>query len=308
MTSAIVESICVFGSIARATADGLSDKDVLIVVSDPVRRIELLNFWQCLGWSVSVYSPKRFEAICQAGSLFVQHLKLEGQIVSDRGAWLTKRLLTYQTRQTYEIEAQNSVSLALPIEHFADDQPLTANLICTDLAYVSVRNFGVCQLADMEIYTFDYDQLVDAISDIRNLSPHETKLVRSLRVGKSKYRSRKQLMKFDGSIGDLKEVLGRIFPRRRLGTLPDEARRPRCLGAGYSSLRDIEASIVSRLGRLPTIEEIESYGLMPVWKFIQRPSHYTWSIRQQGFSSHFLPTVGSYLRQKSKYRKKEFLL
>ncbi len=112
---------------------------------------------------------------------------------------------------------------------------------------------------------------------------------------------------FDGSIGDLKEVLGKIFPERRLGTLPSEA-RPRCLGTGYSSLRDIEASVVSRLGRLPTIEEIESYGLMPVWKFIQRPSHYTWSIRQQGFSSHFIPKIGGSFSRNSKILTTELLL
>ncbi len=171
MTGAIVEGICIFGSVARATVDDLSDKDVLIVVSEPVRRIALSNFWQCLGWSVSAYSPKRFEAICQAGSLFVQHLKLEGQIISDTGAWLTQRLHKYRPKQTYKLEAQNSVSLALPIERFADDQPLKANFLATDLAYVCVRNFGVCELADMESYTFDYDQIVDAVSNIKKSFP-----------------------------------------------------------------------------------------------------------------------------------------
>lgn len=307
MTSAIVESICIFGSVARATVDDLSDRDVLIVVSDPVRRIALSNSWQCLGWSVSAYSPKRFKAICQTGSLFVQHLKLEGQIISDTEGWLTQRLHKYRPKQTYKLEAQDSVSLALPIERFADDQSLKANLLATDLAYVSVRNFGVCELADIGSYTFDYDQIVDAVSDIRGLSPHETKLVRSLRLGKSSYRSRKQLTNFDGLIGDLKEVLGKIFPERRLGMLPREA-LPRCLGTGYYSLRDFEASVVSRLGRLPTIKEIESYGLMPVWKFIQRPSHYTWSIRQQGFSSHALPKLGSNLGRKIKFPRRELIL
>jgi len=307
MTGAIVESICIFGSVARATVDDLSDKDVLIVVSDPVRRIALSNSWQCLGWSVSAYSPKRFDAICQAGSLFVQHLKLEGQIISDTGDWLTQRLHKYRPKQTYKLEAQDSVSLALPIERLADDQPLKANFLATDLAYVSVRNFGVCELAGIGSYTFEYDQIVDAVSDIRGLSPLATKLVRSLRLGKSNYRSRRQLTNFDGSIGDLKEVLGKIFPKRRLGTLPSEA-RPRCLGTGYSSLRDIEASVVARLGRLPTIKEIESYGLMPVWKLIQRPSHYTWNIRQQGFSSYLLPKVGSDLGPKSRFLTKELIL
>lgn len=307
MNSAIVESICIFGSVARATVDELSDKDVLIVVSDPARRIELATSWQCLGWSVSAYSPKRFDAIYQAGSLFVQHLKLEGQMVSDIGGWLTQRLHRYRPKRTYKPEAQNSVSLALPIERFADDQPLKANLLAADLAYVSVRNFGVCELADRGDYTFDYDHIVDALSDISSLSPYETKLVRSLRLGKSNYRSHSQPANFDGSVGDLKDILGKIFPNRRLGTLPGEA-RPRCLGTGYSSLRDIEATIVSRLGRLPTIREIESDGLRPVWKLIQRPSHYTWSIRQLGFSNHFLATFGGNLSEKSNSLAKELLL
>ncbi len=306
MNSAMVESICIFGSVARATVDELSDKDVLIVVSDPARRIELSNSWQSLGWSVSAYSPKRFDAIYRAGSLFVQHLRLEGQVVSDPGGWLTQRLHRYRPKRTYTLEAQNSVSLALPIERFVDDRPIQASLLAADLAYVSVRNFGVCELADRGSYTFDYDHIVDAVSDIRGLSPYETKLVRSLRLGKSNYRSDKQLSHFDGSIGDLKDIIGKIFPNRRLRTLPVEA-RPRCLGTGYSSLRDIEATVVSRLGRLPTIREIESGGLMPVWKLVQRPSHYTWSIRQVGLSHHLLPTFGGNLSEKSNFLAKEFL-
>ena len=214
MIGPIVESICIFGSVARSTVDELSDKDVLIVVSDPARRIELSNSWHSLGWSVSAYSPKRFEAIFQAGSLFVQHLKLEGQIVSDAGGWLTQRLQEFRPKETYGREAQDSVSLVLPIERFANDLPIQTNLLAADLAYISVRNFGVCELADRGSYTFDYDHIVDAVSDIKRLSSRETELVRSLRLGKSNYRNKSELVNLDGSIGDLKEVLGSIFPQR----------------------------------------------------------------------------------------------
>ena len=51
----------------------------------------------------------------QSGSLFIQHLKLEGIIIEDNGGWLFDTLDQAKPKKSYISDAAASVSLALPI-------------------------------------------------------------------------------------------------------------------------------------------------------------------------------------------------
>lgn len=279
MTNFVVESTCIFGSVARSTADAISDKDILIVADDFQRRTELASIWKEKGWSVSAYSPNRLRAVIRSGSLFAQHIKHEGIILTDREGWLKSTLKKASPKPTYLDDARNSSLLALPIERFQDDCLISDQLIVADLAFVCVRNYGINRLAEDNELTFDFTKIVEKISSLNSLGTAETELLLGLRAGKSAYRKQDQKFRTPGTVGDIKSVLGKLLPHQRLKTIPNWS-PVRHLATGYTSLRDLEALVVSKLGHVPTHDELVVLGLENTWKWIGRPQEYSWQVRQ----------------------------
>jgi hypothetical protein len=98
MNRDVIRSICIFGSVARSKSDSMSDMDVLIVAQDLQERQQLGAEWKARGWSVSAYTPSRFLAIIRSGSLFAQHIKHEGIVVSDEGGVVKAELAEVHTQ------------------------------------------------------------------------------------------------------------------------------------------------------------------------------------------------------------------
>lgn len=278
MNESQVESVCVFGSTARNSSDKYSDRDVLIVTEDGERRCELADLWSKRGWSVASYTPNRLRRMIGAGSLFVQHLKLEGRVVADRGGWLAETLCGAMPKESYASDAMASVALAKPMERFDPGLQLSEAPVSADLAYVAVRNFGICFFADQKQISFDYAKIIDWLGKEFRLSPMEFELLRSLRVAKSCYRKGVTFAQSEGSIESLASVLSKLFSERPLCAIDPEL-PVRDLGCGYSTLRDFEASVIARLGRMPTESDIRSLGLEKIWRWVTRPSEYTWHVR-----------------------------
>ena len=284
MTHSFVESTCVFGSVARSSTDSISDKDILIVSNNLKRRIELTKQWKAEGWSVSAYTPNRFKAIIKSGSLFVQHIKHEGVVLSDRDGWLRHTLNMAKPKPTYSRDAQSSVYLAMPIERFCGDQWISQYPIVADLAFVCVRNFGINYLADRGNLIFDYQMIVDRIGIDHALTNKEIELLHSLRTGKAVYRRAGVDALLPGTVADLRSVLGKLIPNRRLEEIPN--RSPvRGFVSGYTCLRDFEASVVSHFGSLPTQVDLTRFNLEGVWKWVTRPQEYAWNIRNFDWKS-----------------------
>ena len=278
MSKSGIESVCVFGSSARSSTDGLSDRDVLIVADDKHRRYQMAALWRQRGWSVAVYSPSRLLRMIKSGSLFIQHLKLEGIIVEDKDGWLSDKLDKAKPKKSYMHDAEASISLALPIERFESEALINNNLITADLGYVAIRNFGVCHLADKKQLSFDYRQIVSRLGEDFRLDRREVELLKSLRAGKASYRGDTECARIDGSVGELRYVLSKFFVDRPLEQI-DHDFPTRRLAGGYTMLRDFEASIVARLGRCPTKSELLARGLDQVWKWVRDPRTYSWSVR-----------------------------
>lgn len=292
MKEKFVQSVCVFGSVARSNSDCMSDKDILIICSDPHQRKLLEKEWVAKGWSASVYSPSRFIALVEAGSLFVQHLKLEGIIVSDHDNWLKDVLKFARPKPSYSHDARNSIDLALPIERFNNDLLVSENSIVADLAFVCIRNFGINYLADAGNFIFDFEKIADEVRRNFTVSNSEIELLYSLRAGKSAYRSGLTRASLPGTIGDLKSLLGKIFPERPLGTIKSIAQL-RNLNSGYARLRDLEAAVVSGLGGAPSIVELNRLGIEDVWRLVTRPHDYSWQVRNFGSSSCLSRTMST---------------
>ena len=278
MNESRIESICIFGSTARNSTDQHSDRDVLVAAGNRSRRDELVECWTRRGWSVASYTPSRLQRMIGAGSLFVQHLKLEGRIVEDKFGWLRDTLNSATPRESYANDALASVALVKPIERFEPSTQLSEHLISADLAYVAVRNFGICHLADRNRLSFDYAQIVGRLSDNFGLGSAERELLTSLRVAKSCYRAGGVSNGISGNVEDLSIVLSKFFVNQPLAPV-SPCSPVRRLAGGYSTIRDFEASIVARYGRAPTDSEIHSMGLDDVWRWVKRPRDYTWGVR-----------------------------
>lgn len=278
MTRSGIESVCVFGSSARMSTDGLSDRDVLVVASEKSRRDSIVNSWHRRGWSVAVYSPCRFLKMIEAKSLFIQHLRIEGIIVEDVNGWLTDRLQNAKPKQSYAADAQRSVILALPLERLDESVTIAQELVSADLAYVAARNFGVCYLADSGRLTFDYNQIIEGLGKEFPLSSSEVALLKSLRRGKVAYRNKRQCTEVAGTVGELRDLLSKFFVERPLGEV-DQNGPIRNLRTGYGTLRDFETWMVSRM-RLGNVQ-LSQLGedLCLVYKRICSPRNYSWDIR-----------------------------
>ena len=278
MNNPYVESICEFGATARGTADGLSDRDVLIVASERCRSSELKTRWTKQGWSVAVYSPSRFEKMCDQGSLFVQHLKLEGRLLFDEGGWLESRLRHSQPKDSYKSDASASVALALPMERFPEDETISQRLIVADLGFVAFRNFGICHLSNTGRLSFDFGEIVARVAGDLSLTSREKELLLRLRLGKANYRSGQECSSLDASIGELRRLLSKVFEARPLGRISADAPVRRLTG-GYAMLRDFEARILANLGHAPSEEDIRGTGLSQVWNWVRDPRTYSWNVK-----------------------------
>lgn len=277
MKQDFVESICIFGSIARSSSDELSDKDVLIVADEFERRDLLARVWQSKGWNVSMYSPRRILKMKEVGSLFLQHIKLEGRMVVDRNDWLQHLLDSSKVKDSYREDAESSIKLALPIERFSSSDLLSNRLLVADISYVSIRNLGICRAADRGEFIFDYYDVVDSLRETCHLSDEETALMRSFREGKSAYRRFDTCDSVVGTIDEIKILLEKLFGCQKLSEIPIYA-PIRDLGCGYSTLRDFEASLSRRFETIPnSINFPKAIG--KILEAIRNPHKYSWEVR-----------------------------
>ena len=273
-----IESTCVFGSRARRSMDQISDLDVLVICSDAFRLRQIRGHWQNGGWSVASFTPNRFEKMVASGSLFVQHLKLEGIILEDKNSWLQRILDQAKPNGSYERDAKKSVNLALPIERFSAESFIEDNLVVADIAYVAVRNFGICHLANKGKSVFDYSEIVNHLSDDFALDPRDLTSLKNLRLAKAAYRSGEECNQVLGTVQELRNTLSTFFPHRPLSEISRYS-PIRELGGGYLMLRDFEATIISHLGRHPLNCEVDALGLGKIWSWVQDPRAYSWNVR-----------------------------
>lgn len=277
MTKSNIESVCIFGSAARASTDGLSDRDVLVVASNKLRRDNIAQYWRKLGWSVAVYTPSRILKMISSRSLFIRHLKQEGMIIEDRNRWLENQLNQSRMKRSYASDAQSSVLLAMPIERLDQSKFINEVLIAADLAYVSVRNYGICYLADRGRLTFEYSQIVEDLAKDFDLSKREVFLLQSMRVGKVSYRSNIQCSEIVGTVDELMHVLSKFFYQRPLSKIEQDS-PIRDLHTGYNTLRDFEAWMVSAM-ILDTAINDKNKNIRTLKKWIYSPRGYSWDIR-----------------------------
>ena len=76
-------SVAIYGSSTRENFDKYSDKDILIV-AETYREIKSLRLeYENQGFSASTYTYSKLQFMSENGSLFIDHLVKESQILID---------------------------------------------------------------------------------------------------------------------------------------------------------------------------------------------------------------------------------
>ena len=268
-------SACVFGSSARSSTDALSDKDILITGKHLASLNPVIQELKKDGWSVAVFSHSRLERMAAAGSLFVQHLKLEGRSVWDSENWLENLLNGYTPKASYESDVVKSFDLIRPLERLMNPGP-TSHL-AADLGYVFIRNYAINRLASNGVFLFDYRSLIEELQGVQGFSDRCLQKLVELRAGKYSYRlgMSNDAVRLGG--GEVAECISEACSEVRLAPIVDGAAIRR-FGLNYATLRDCEAALVGN-GVLLDSETTAPGNLGSVLKAIRNPREYSWRVR-----------------------------
>lgn len=182
-------SICIFGSQARRTADGFSDRDVLLLGNSGAKLEPITKEWQSAGWNITTFSRPAFKRMAGAKALFVQHLKQEGCIIRDDGDFLASMLQDFSPKPSYESEKRDALEYLSLLPALGESYWL--NLCIGDITYVIFRNVLVLHLASRGTYVFDYERLVSAIATEFKVPQIGREALVKLREMKHTYRGRR---------------------------------------------------------------------------------------------------------------------
>ncbi len=237
-------SLCIFGSQARGSPDRFSDFDLLIAGKDTERLKPICASWERRGWNVSAYQLSDLERLAAQKSLFIQHLKAEGQILQDEAGQLRQVLDIYQPHKSYIPQRNDALRqvLSLPRAGLNDD----VNACVADIACVLFRNFAILHLASKGIYEFSYDRLTGHMAQEFDLKSDWRKALLSLRLAKHKYRNRLISNVERLCLPEVREAASYIA--NRIGDISQSAITDGTHGNRYMMLRLRELELIQHYG------------------------------------------------------------
>ncbi len=180
-----IDSLALFGSVARGDADLISDRDVLVATKLPEPLIA--DALERAGYSPSLYIWEQLQNLARDGSLFLQHLKQESRILLDRQGRLRDLLSDYRPRSDYSARITDNLKL-LELTNGVPATPL-AMAWAFDVLAVALRNHAILDLAQEGTYIFSYSELIMRLAFMHQLSYSELHLLLDLRCRKREYRS-----------------------------------------------------------------------------------------------------------------------
>ncbi len=264
-----------FGSAARGDADALSDRDVLIVDDDLEVLVARSAELEAQGASVAPYTFAKLSALATQGALFLQHLKLEAQVIRDKGGRLARLLADFSPRSDYSMEIADNAALSA----LAGSVPTGAKgiLLAADILYVSVRNHGVLSLAERGVHAYAFDAVTNGLEAEGLIAPGGARALGSLRFLKCLYRSG-ETFRSDATREAVEAALRvlpstsfptnvRVLAPRRVIAAPSPVS-----AASYVVLRDLERRIVAlqALGHDPAVDA----NLARLFRWISNPRAY----------------------------------
>jgi len=183
-----MHSVCLFGSVARNSADSLSDRDVLIVDECGNSVQTVIKEWEAGGWNVTHFTWAAFHRLMEGQPLFFQHLKQEGRILTDEKGHLRSALSSFLPRKEYICDRNNALAQLSILPSAAGSY--WEELCLSDLTYVLFRNAGILHYASNKKYLFDYETLTNHFALEFGLAREQILSLRHLRTLKNAYRLR----------------------------------------------------------------------------------------------------------------------
>jgi len=190
-------TIARFGSTCRADSDQYSDQDLLIVCP-PHRKASLLNKYQQQNYSVSFFTQRQFEKMQEKGSLFLQHLKAESQVIADSGGEFRRFVDTCdfippQTSELIQCEKALKIVLIWPNDPRTDAWK-------ADWLYCVLRDYLVKRLAAEGCLVFGISDITNAAKKKWGISGSQLFCLQQLRINKALYREKAIGGKFESSL------------------------------------------------------------------------------------------------------------
>ncbi len=283
----------IFGSAARGDNDQQSDRDILIVDDDVVILKQRSHQLSKAGWSVAAYTFDKLSALVRSRSLFLQHLKLEGQISVDKNCRLATLLDHYSPKESYTFEIEQNSEIARISGHIPPGS--RAALLAADILYVTVRNYGILSLAELGVHKYAYSEVLEALEVNRLIARGGGRALAQLRFLKCLYRSGETLV--GSRIVDTVQNALDVLPRDRFPSKIKVISAERILKASgpdsgspaYLQLRDLERRLISlqSLGYTGDLND----NLCKLRRWIQNPRAYA------AISSRVAPAMREMLRQ-----------
>lgn len=179
-------SAVLFGSQVSGGSDRQSDKD-LLVICNPRDKKNAIKTYSSLGYSVSVYTPHQLESMRIQGSLFLQHLKHESQVLYDNDGTFKTFIAKCDLMPPSFDEMERSTkslfnALGSPVGY-------GASWWLADYLFVLSRDYFIKYFARKRRVVFNVVQLTREIEQEFNLGKAEAEAFLALRKCKSIYRS-----------------------------------------------------------------------------------------------------------------------
>jgi len=183
-------AIAEFGSISRSTSDQFSDRDLLIICSNNSRS-KLYASYSEKGYSVTLLYPSQLLHMQKQGSLFIQHLKKEANILIDSDCKLSRFLCSCELTPPSPREIERCTESVRFISGWNSSLELSAWK--ADFLFCISRDLLIKSLATKNIIAFGLESLEVAVARYFGITESDFHYLHILREAKAAYRSNRTI-------------------------------------------------------------------------------------------------------------------
>ncbi|MFC1759260.1 hypothetical protein ACFL2H_10920 [Planctomycetota bacterium] len=202
-------SVALFGSHVRNDNDALSDRDMLLVYPECQFPRRMTQALESHGNSCAVYSRKRLSSLASTGSLFIQHLVRESEIIVDPDGFLHDVLSRFELLPDYRATFDGALSIFGLLELIPYGSAGIA--WAADIAAVSFRSMAIPFLADRGITAYGMHDICLALMSLSLLSKSDAERLQVLRGLKSQYRKHGRVACDPRELTAVIEIIDRCF-------------------------------------------------------------------------------------------------